>query len=183
MSRKITKKCQSLEKDLSTFKLWADLVPKTSFFKNLRKVLSSQEWDIIRKAVYKKFDYKCSICGKKDTKLEAHENWKYNYEHSIQNLDSIDSLCYMCHRNKHLGHSGILIKKGELNPEKLIAHWAHVNRESPEKFPIYAEKVFELWDLKNEFRWDIVDNKGNRINENIDINNILELIAKDYKRD
>ena len=54
MFKKIIKKCESLEKELSKYKLWADLVPRSSFFKNFRAVFSQKEWDILRKAVYKK---------------------------------------------------------------------------------------------------------------------------------
>ena len=142
MFKKIIKKCESLEKELSKYKLWADLVPRSNFFKNFRDVFSQKEWDILRKEVYKKDNYKCSICGKEDIRLEAHENWKYDYQQSIQKLISVDALCYMCHRNKHLGHSGILIREGKLNQEELISHWAKINNVNIKQFREYKVKVF-----------------------------------------
>lgn len=180
-SKRIVKKCKALEKKLSIYKLCADLVPRSNFFKNIRKVFSQQEWDIIRKAVYKKDNYKCSICGKKNIKLEARENWKYNYHHSRQKLISVDALCYMCHRNKHLGHSGILVQEGKLNQEELIFHWAKINIVNTDMFHEYAKKVFELWDLKNQFTWEILDNKGININEGASLNNVLKLIVDEYE--
>ncbi len=142
MFKKIIKKCESLEKELSKYKLWADLVPRSNFFKNFRDVFSQKEWDILRKEVYKKDNYKCSICGKEDIRLEAHENWKYDYQQSIQKFISVCALYYMCHRNKHLGHSGILIRKGKLNQEELISHWAKINNVNIKQFREYKVKVF-----------------------------------------
>jgi len=65
--------------------LWGNLIPKKSFYANLRSVLTKKQWDILRKLAYKKDLYKCSICDKKDVELEAHEDWEYNYENSFKN--------------------------------------------------------------------------------------------------
>jgi len=181
ISKKIIRKCKALEKELSKYKLWADLVPRNSFFRNMRSIFSKEEWDILRKAVYKKDNYKCSICRRENIKLEAHENWKYDYQQSVQKLTSVDALCYMCHRNKHLGHSGILIREGQLNQEKLISHWAKINNVGIRQFHQYKVKVFELWNLKNKFTWKILDNKGINIYEGDSLSSVLKLIADDYE--
>ncbi len=175
------KKCKSLEKELSKYKLWANLVPESNFFQNLRGIFSQNEWDIIRKAAYKKHYHECSICGKENTRLEAHENWKYVYHQSIQKLISVDALCYLCHRNMHLGHSGILIREGKLNQEELISHWAKINNVNIKQFHGYQEKVFKLWNLKNKFTFKILDNKEININEGKSLSNVLKLIADDYE--
>ncbi len=86
MSEENIQECKHLEKSLSKYKLWADMVPQDSFFKNLRTVFSKRKWDIIRKAVYKKDGYKCYICGVENDYLEAHEEWKYYYKKYIQKL-------------------------------------------------------------------------------------------------
>ncbi|MBD3194894.1 MAG: hypothetical protein GF317_07565 [Candidatus Lokiarchaeota archaeon] len=144
MSKQEINRCEVLEKQLSNYKLWADMVPKGSFFQNLRKIFSRTEWDIIRKAVYKKDGHICVICGTENAKLEAHEEWNYIYRSSIQKLESICSLCYWCHRNKHLGHSSILSRKGKLDLDKLISHWAIVNKKPKFDFREYTNKVFDL---------------------------------------
>ena len=56
-------KCKTLEKKLSKYKLWRNLVPEKTFNINLRKILSKEEWNILRKALYKKANYECYICG------------------------------------------------------------------------------------------------------------------------
>ena len=62
------------------FKLTIELVPKTSWFTNLRSLVSKEQWDKIRNKVYWKAGYKCEICGSKGPKwpVECHEIWHYD---------------------------------------------------------------------------------------------------------
>ncbi|KKK40739.1 hypothetical protein LCGC14_0590500 [marine sediment metagenome] len=55
--KNLINKCVSIEENLSKLKLWANLVPKNSFFNNLRRLFPKEEWDIIRKLVYKRDNY------------------------------------------------------------------------------------------------------------------------------
>ena len=176
MLEDLIKKCIDLEKGLNNYKLWADMVPKSCFYKNLRSCFSKKDWDLIRKRVYKKDGHKCSICGVENDRLEAHEEWKYYYKDSVQKLQSINSLCFWCHRNKHLGHAFILVDQGKLDPEKIISHWAKINHKTRNDFRDYSIKAMELWELKNTFNWKIIDNKGNKLKEGININTVLKLI-------
>jgi len=153
----IIQKCISLETQLSKYKLWGSLIPQKSFYSNLRKVLSQTDWDILRRFVYKKDNYKCHICGQSDIRLEAHEEWIYDYKKFIQKLDTINALCKLCHLNKHLGFANILINKGELDRNSLIKHWCKVNKTEKEDFVIYSFQVKMLWSLRNTFNWTIKD--------------------------
>lgn len=54
--------------DYSLLPLQIELVPKTAFGENLRKLLTQNEWDKIRKAVYQRANYKCEICGEQGNK-------------------------------------------------------------------------------------------------------------------
>jgi len=49
------------------FKLAIELVPKTSWYANMRKVMSQQEWDILRRKVYTEYNHVCGACGVKFT--------------------------------------------------------------------------------------------------------------------
>ncbi len=76
--------------------------------KNIRSELGQNEWDIIRKKVYKKYNHKCCICGKKG-KMNAHEVWKLSISSSrsygIQTLVNIISVCDNCHNTIHIGRT------------------------------------------------------------------------------
>ncbi len=174
----ITKECQSLESELSKYKLCASLIPEKSFYANLRKVLTKKKWDLIRNFVYERDSYKCSICGRSGVKLEAHENWKYGYINSIQKLHDIKSLCRMCHLNKHLGLASILAREDKLDYTKIVEHWCKTNNEELTKFGDYEEKVYKLWYLRNKFDWKIVDKNNKEIFKDLNYNGLIESIKQ-----
>lgn len=175
--KSIIKNCIQLEKKLSKYKLWGNLVPQKSFYSNLRAVLPSEEWDILRRAVYKKDRYQCVICEANETQLSAHELWNYDYTNSIQRLHDIISLCKMCHLNNHLGFANIQVNEGNLDKQDLIDHWCQVNQENEHNFERYEKKVFALWRLRDNFKWNIIDSYGNLILDGVDLNNLLKFLA------
>lgn len=86
-------------------KLTIELVPSTSWFSNLRSLLSSEEWDKIRRGCYKNANYKCEICSGVGPKhpVECHETWEYDEKQGIQKLIGLIALCPSCHEVKHVG--------------------------------------------------------------------------------
>ena len=166
--------CQSLEKELSKYKLWGNLIPKRSFYVNLRKVLTKNQWDLLRNFVYKKDSYKCFICGISEVPLEAHEHWKYDYENSIQKLHDINSLCRLCHLNNHLGLASILTREGKLDSRIIVEHWCKINQEKIINFKHYKKKVKRLWELRNQFEWKIVDKNNKDIVKDLNFNELME---------
>ncbi len=166
-------KCKILEKKLSKYKLWGNLVPENTFNINLRTILSKEEWYILEKAVYKKANYKCYICGATTPKLEIHEEWLYDYNTLKQQLNEINALCDLCYLNKHL--------EKKIDREKSILHWSIVNNEDYNNFEKYEKLVREFRDLRNEFDWKVVDHLGNDITKRVKLYNLLKLVAKDYK--
>lgn len=166
-------RCKTLEKKLSKYKLWGNLVPENTFNINLRTILSKEEWYILEKAVYKKANYNCYICGATTPKLEIHEEWLYDYNTLKQQLNEINALCDLCYLNKHL--------EKKINREKSILHWSIVNNEDYNNFEKYEKLVREFRDLRNEFDWKVVDHLGNDITKGVKLYNLLKLVAKDYK--
>lgn len=61
-------------------KLSVELVPSTSWFKNLRSMLAPEEWDRLRRKTYREADYRCEICDGQgpDHPVECHEIWHYD---------------------------------------------------------------------------------------------------------
>ena len=81
------------------YKLTIELVPKTSWYSNVRSNVSKNEWDIIRKKSYEHAGHVCEICGDIGTNqgvkhnVECHEIWDYNDETNEQTLGGLISLC------------------------------------------------------------------------------------------
>jgi uncharacterized membrane protein (GlpM family) len=133
-------------------KLSIELVPKTSFFNNVRHAVSAAEWDKIKKATYKKANYKCEICGGRGFKhpVEAHEIWHYDDEKHIQTLTGLIALCPTCHLSKHIGFAQIKGKEKEV-----IKQLMKVNQWNVEQTNLYLEAIWEIWYFRSRFQWQL----------------------------
>lgn len=135
-------------------KLEIELVPQFSWFNNMRKVLPKTEWDKLRKETYKKYEYKCAICGERG-RLNCHEMWKYDDKKHIQKLIGFISLCDLCHHVKHIGFAQILADRGKLDFYEVIKHFMMVNKCDRETFENYRYEVFLKWQERSEHSWEI----------------------------
>ena len=133
-------------------KLTIELVPKTSWFTNLRSLLTKKQWDILRKNSYKQAGYKCEICGGKGKKwpVECHEVWEYDDTNHIQKLIRLISLCPSCHQVKHIGFASL---NGKL--EEATKHLAEINSWDLMIANNYVDMSFELWKGRNEQLWKV----------------------------
>ncbi|MDE7440184.1 MAG: HNH endonuclease [Clostridia bacterium] len=103
-------------------KLDFELVPDSCWYSNLRSILSSAQWDIVRKEAYARAKGKCMICGANVSRLEAHERWEYDEENRIQKLADVVAICKSCHEVIHIGRTSLM--GGE---ERASAHFMKVN--------------------------------------------------------
>ena len=133
-------------------KLTIELVPSTSWFSNLRSLLSSEEWNKVKKGCYKHAGYKCEICsGVGPTHpVECHETWEYDEKTGIQKLVCIVALCPSCHEVKHFGLAGI---KGRTN--EAIAHFCKVNGCQVPEAEKYIDEAFATWNKRSEQEWEL----------------------------
>ena len=105
-----------------TFKLNFELVPDGCWYSNLRHFLPRKYWDKIRFDAYKRADGKCMVCGRKTTRLEAHERWSYDVKKGVQKLEDVVAICHDCHSVIHIGLTQL---KG--NEDRAIKHFLKVN--------------------------------------------------------
>lgn len=174
-SESLIDRVNELEQYFKQYKLWANLIPATSFYSNLRKVLSQDEWDRVRKIVYKRQNYECKTCGtyfqekykdKRGKELHCHEYWTFDFNKRRQTLVELVSLCFMCHMSNHLGFCKVsLIPKGELTWNELAIHWSEVNQSTKAEFEKHSKLAFELWKIRSKIDWEILDKEGYPINE------------------
>lgn len=145
-------------------KLEIELVPKNTWWSNVRKIVSRDTWDAIRKRTYREYNNRCGICNAEGV-LHCHEMWDYDDKNYIQTLKGFIALCPMCHHVKHFGFAEVLAYKGKLNIENVINHFQTVNNCSRAEFTNHKENAFDVWGVRSHFlvKWQV--NFANYINE------------------
>ena len=170
---------------LSKPKLEIELIPKTCHYSNVRSMVTTAEWDKIRKLSYASANNKCEICGSDGLKqgykhkVECHEVWHYDDENKIQKLIKLVSLCVVCHQVKHIGRA-IAIGKLTVCKQQL----AKVNKWTPKQIDDHIISSFELHKERSKHQW-ILDISLLRTEPySIDIKDTTERIfeVKKYKK-
>jgi hypothetical protein len=133
-------------------RLTIELVPSPCWFTNMRKVLSQQQWDVIRRRVYAEHNHRCAVCGD-EGQMNCHEVWDYDDAHHIQRLAGFTSLCTMCHHVKHIGLAGILAQEGKLDYEAVVAHYMRVNSCTEAEFYRAHDAAFDVWRERSAHAW------------------------------
>jgi hypothetical protein len=132
--------------------LTIELVPKTSWYKNVRSNVPAAQWERLKKLTSSRARNVCEICGGLGEKwpVECHEVFAYDDERHIQTLVKLVALCPSCHEVKHIGLAGI---RG--NRRRALAHLARVNGWSIEDANHYVEACFELWSRRSCHQWKL----------------------------
>jgi hypothetical protein len=132
-------------------KLTIELVPKSSWYSNVRSNVSKAEWDRLRHKSYEQAGHICEICGDVGTnqgyrhKLECHEIWDYDDQALTQTLTGLVSLCPNCHTAKHPGLATINGKLG-IVVEQLM----NVNDMTAKDAEEYLNEAFDIWRKRNK---------------------------------
>lgn len=128
------------------------LVPSSSWFNNVRSILTKSQWDILRKKVYSEAWYVCEICSNIGPKhpVECHEIWEYDDKKLIQKLTGMIALCPNCHMVKHIGLAQIQNKS-----ELALNHFMLINKLTKKQAVKYIEECFETWKSRSKKEWSI----------------------------
>ena len=131
-------------------RLTIELVPKTSWYSNVRSHVSESQWDRLRKPVYQRAQSRCEICGGRGPAhpVECHEVWEYDDEARVQRLAGLIALCPACHGVKHIGRSSIK-GKGDDAIEQLM----RVNGWTASRAEDYVDLVLDIWKLRSQVPW------------------------------
>jgi len=133
-------------------KVQIQLIPETSWYYNLRKVLPKEEWDKLRKQVYAYYQYQCSGCGQGNVQLHAHEVWKFDMRSKTQKLVRLVALCELCHAVEHIGHTELQSPK---YVHKVGLHIKTVLGWTPQQFMKKREAAFNKWHQRNRYTWKV----------------------------
>ncbi len=136
------------------FKLNIELVPKTSWYNNVRSEIPRRVWDKIRSDVCISQDYKCGICGT-EGKLNCHEIWEYDDINHIQELKDFIALCNLCHHVNHIGHASILASQGKLNMQEVEAHFMRINNCDLQTFREHVVEAGIQYKERSKHEWQL----------------------------
>ena len=139
---------------MANLKLTIELVPSTSWYENMRKVLSRQDWDVLRKKSYTDGGHRCAVCGASG-RLNCHEVWEFNDKVKVQTLKGFTALCDMCHHVKHIGFAGILAREGKLDMGDVENHFCQVNGCDYSDYVTHSDKAWKLWEKRSKYNWKI----------------------------
>jgi hypothetical protein len=133
-------------------KLEIELVPSSSWFNNVRAVVTAKQWNAIKSAVSSKAYDLCEICGGVGPKhpVECHEIWSYDEKKSIQKLEGMIALCPDCHQVKHFGFAQVQGKG-----DKALAHLMKINKLKKPEAEKYVKEAFELWSKRSQKSWTL----------------------------
>jgi hypothetical protein len=165
--------------------LFVDLIPSTSFFRNVRSCVRNCDWDILRKKVYERVDNKCECChynpANKEAlngSLEAHERWSYNKSTGVQKLMRLIALCKKCHLATHIGLADL---RGLGDMARL--HLMKVNDMGEKDVKEHCERASRIWSERSDQDWaldlSIITDSGFRLKETKKVKNVKDI--KDAK--
>ena len=138
--------------DRSEPSLTVELVPATCWYANVRSNVPAAEWDALRRAVYRRANYRCEVCGAQGSAhpVECHEVWHYDDVAKVQRLVRLIALCPACHQVKHIGLASV---QGKL--DQALRHLAKVNGWTASQSRAYVEEVFAVWAKRSEHEWQL----------------------------
>jgi len=137
-------------------KLTIELVPATSYYDNVRKIISERDWNQIRSRCYTQSGFQCDVCydngidqGRKQ-KVCCHEIWHYDDKTHTQRLVGFTSLCPLCHQVKHAGLANLNNKI-----DQVISQLEEVNEMTKEDAENYLVDCFAQHKYRSRFDWNV----------------------------
>lgn len=137
-------------------------LPTTTHGNNLRKILSSKEWELVRRATCARARFQCELCGEasEDGKLDAHEMWYFDFDNCIQYLGRLVSLCPNCHRIQHALLLKFQCDKGLIDSQQAIDHFNKVSNQNI-TYSQFCSRVQEFFNMFEGEKWNVVMSKNN----------------------
>lgn len=132
--------------------LTVELIPKTAWGQNIRKIVSANDWNWVKKELSKHAGHVCQVCGGKGDKwpVEIHEKWYFDYKERTQTLNGLIALCPNCHKAKHIGLASI---NGEA--DFVVRHIMKVNDWSKLEAENHIQDKFSQWRKRNKYDWKL----------------------------
>lgn len=130
-----------------------NLVPQTSWGRNLRAMMTKDEWrGFARAEVYARTGSMCLICGGRGEEwpVEADEVWRFDDATGVQTLHDVVPLCPACHEVRT---AGLATANGRA--EDAARHLAWVERITVKAARERIVDAMKVWGRRSRRRWAI----------------------------
>src|SRR5258708_5349717 len=135
-------------------KLQIELIPSSSWGKNLRTRMPQRQWDLHRKRVYELASNRCQICGGAG-KLHCHEMWQFDDTSKTQTLVGFHAVCNICHFANPIGKAQDLADADQLDIDAVVSHFLKVNACDMAAFMRHKTEAFLRFHVRSQFEWRI----------------------------
>jgi hypothetical protein len=146
--------------------LFIDLIPQTSWFRNVRAAVDPADWDRLRRMVYRRVGHRCEACGDSGVQLEAHERFTYDEQAGVQRLVRLICLCTACHRVTHFGRTML---QGDAVGQAAIDHLQAVTGMIDVETELHIRDAFDRWARRSRVSWEVdlsvITGAGIRVSE------------------
>lgn len=135
--------------------LFVDLIPRTCWFTNVRTCVTPQDWERLRRPIFRRAGYVCEACGAGEDResrrwLEAHERWHFDERTGVQSLRRLISLCSPCHLVTHFGYANI-----QGRTDEALTHLRKVNGLTLAEALAHAHAAEDLWIVRSARVWEL----------------------------
>lgn len=133
--------------------LTIEMIPKSCWGQNLRKVVSKETWHMLKDKIYygRVLEDKCMVCSSElPYDWELHEVWKFDRTTKIQHLVDLLALCHDCHMVKHFG---LAAKQGKV--DDAIKHLRFVNGWSEDQVLQHISAATEEWEKNSTMGYSL----------------------------
>jgi hypothetical protein len=135
--------------------LFVDLVPRSCWFTNVRSCVSQQDWERLRRPIFRRAGHVCEACGAAEEResrkwLEAHERWHYDDRTGVQSLRRLISLCSPCHLVTHFGYANV-----QGRTDEALAHLRKVNNLTMAEALARVHAAEDVWIRRSARTWEL----------------------------
>jgi hypothetical protein len=135
--------------------LFVDLVPRSCWFTNVRSCVTQQDWERLRRPIFRRAGYRCEACGATEDRetrrwLEAHERWYYNDHTGVQSLRRLIALCSPCHLTTHFGYANVTGRT-----DQALAHLRTVTGMTDREAWAHIDAAQNLWIARSRRTWKL----------------------------
>lgn len=130
-----------------------NLVPQTSWGRNMRAMMTKDEWKAFaRTRIYALTGSVCLVCGGRGSHwpVEADEVWRYDDDRLIQRLHKVVPLCPLCHEVRTCGLASANGREYEV-----ARHLAWVERIPVKQARNRIAKAMIKWQERSQENWTI----------------------------
>ena len=135
--------------NMAPLRLTIEPIPASSRLASLANLLPRDQWDRLRRNVYRRAGYRCQACGR-EGRLHCHEIWRYNEDTHTQWLAGLLALCPDCHDAKHL-----MFARNPDDRARLVRHFTTVNRLAPSEADAILQAAEQRQQWLDQRRWGV----------------------------